>query len=375
MSEREQNLPDEEASYLKREKEDIEDAENLDDEAASDENTNISFAISSFGADYTTEILAQKVRSEEFYTPDFQRSYVWNKKQASKFIESLLLGLPVPGIFLYKESETNKYLIIDGQQRLKTLDYFIRQTFHDESSFRLIDVNQKWDAKKYDELEDNDKRQLNNAVIHSTIFRQDEPEKGDASVYLVFQRINSGGTLLSDQEIRACINYGPLIKLLGTLNGNKQWREIYRKEHKRLKDQELILRFLALWETRSEYKRPMKDFLNKYAKKYKNIDKEGQETRKRIFEETISNVFKFLDKKTVFRPKRALNAAVFDSVMIGIGKRAEQGKITNGNGIKKAYKSLLANEDFQEVYQKTTSDENYVRRRIELAINVFKDIE
>ena len=83
------------------------------------------FNLSSYGVDYPIESLVSRLNRKSFYIPDFQRKFVWSKNQASRFIESILLGLPVPGIFVFKEEETGKHLVIDGQQRLKSLTYFI----------------------------------------------------------------------------------------------------------------------------------------------------------------------------------------------------------------------------------------------------------
>jgi hypothetical protein len=100
------------------------------------------YGISSYGADYPIDTLYARLTSSEeagesdIYVPDFQRGYVWTKAQADRFIESLLLGLPVPGIFLYRDEETGRLLIVDGSQRLRTIKLFIEGTF-DESAFIL----------------------------------------------------------------------------------------------------------------------------------------------------------------------------------------------------------------------------------------------
>ena len=166
------------------------------------------------------------------------------QNQASRFIESLLLGLSVPGIFLYKEPATNKHLVIDGQQRLKTLQFFFGGTFL-KKKFRLTNISKRWERKTYSELDEADHLKIDDAIIHTTIFQQDEPKYGDSSIYYVFERINTGGIRLSSQEIRVCLNYGKLAQLLKELNDHENWRNIYGPKSKRLKDQELILRFFS----------------------------------------------------------------------------------------------------------------------------------
>lgn len=94
---------------------------------ALDENDEVipfKYAITSYGADYPVDSLVQRVVSGDIVVPKFQRGYVWSLREASRFVESLLLGLPVPSIFLSKEKDSQQLLVIDGQQRLLTLRYF-----------------------------------------------------------------------------------------------------------------------------------------------------------------------------------------------------------------------------------------------------------
>jgi len=103
------------------------------------------------------------------FIPQFQRSFVWSINQASRFIESLLLGLPVPGIFLSKEPETGKLLIIDGQQRLKTLQYFYQGVFHNGREFSLQNVQDRLLGKTHRTLDQTDKNILDDSIIHATV--------------------------------------------------------------------------------------------------------------------------------------------------------------------------------------------------------------
>jgi hypothetical protein len=160
------------------------------------------FSIESYGADYTVDSLVERMKKGAFTIPDFQRKFVWTIRHASKFIESLLMGLPVPGIFLYKEAGTNKHLVIDGQQRLKTLQAFYDKKFRGQE-FRLIGVRECWEGKTYADLEPSDALKLDDSIVHATIFKQDEPKDVLESIYFVFERINTGGIRLSPQEIRA----------------------------------------------------------------------------------------------------------------------------------------------------------------------------
>src|SRR5579883_2743762 len=91
-------------------REELEDLKNVEDESADDEAFTGQFAISSFGADYNVDSLVRRMGTKAFYKPKFQREFIWNQRQASRFIESLLMGLPVPGIFIYR-LDNGKHLI------------------------------------------------------------------------------------------------------------------------------------------------------------------------------------------------------------------------------------------------------------------------
>src|SRR5215469_6131067 len=101
----------------------------VEDEALKEQPGEIKFTITSYGADYTVDTLVRRLKTEAFYVPRFQRRFVWSQRHASRFLESLLMGLPVPGVFLYREPKTNRHLVVDGQQRLRTLQYFYDGTF------------------------------------------------------------------------------------------------------------------------------------------------------------------------------------------------------------------------------------------------------
>lgn len=105
--------------------------ESLDDEIDNDESeiAIFKYSITSYGADYPVDGLVKRLRDGNIFIPSFQREYVWNLSDASGFIESLLLGLPVPGVFLAREDDTQKLLVIDGQQRLKSLEFFYNGIF------------------------------------------------------------------------------------------------------------------------------------------------------------------------------------------------------------------------------------------------------
>lgn len=337
----------------------------VEDETKNESEDIVQFNCTSYGADYTVDSLVKRLKSGAFFVPPFQRAYVWTQAQASRFIESMLLGLPVPGIFLYKEPTTNKHMVIDGQQRLRSLQFFSEGTFG-ERKFRLINISNRWEGKTWEELDESDRLKLDDSVVHATIFQQDEPKSGDQSIYYVFERINTGGLRLSSQEIRVCLNYGPFAGMLQELNKQAEWRSIFGAPSKRLKDQELILRFLAFFFEDIKYERPMNVYLNKFMEYHRELNVRSAEEFAKAFRETIGVIAAAIGPKA-FRPVQSLNAAAFDSITVATARRLTSGPIKDLQSFKTQYEALLHNNDYLEIITRSTADEERVINRIKTA--------
>lgn len=340
----------------------------------SDEAIPVKYSITSYGVDYPVDGLVSRVVGGDIIVPKFQRGYVWSLREASRFIESLLLGLPVPSIFLSRETASQKLLVIDGQQRLLTLRYFYDGIWPvTRKEFALKGIVGKFEGQTYKSLGNEDRRRLADSIIHAIIIKQDEPSDDESSIYHVFERLNTSGVSLTAQEIRAAIYHGPFSDLSRELNLVKPWRAIYGPANKLMRDQELILRFLALNFDASEYSRPMKAFLNTFMGRNRMLQKLSKEQLTSAFVPTIEVIHDAIGNRA-FRLARVLNAAVFDGVMVGVAKRLTQGPISDPEILKQRYSELLKNRDFLAVAERATADEESVSRRLRLATNAFADV-
>ena len=353
----------------------------VDDETEHDHDVvPLRYDITSFGVDYDVEGLVRRLQKAEIFIPDFQRSFVWNISDASKFIESLLLGLPVPGVFLARESDSGKLLVIDGQQRLKTLMFFYGGEFNpgpeDKTRriFRLTDVQQQFDGLSYESLAQKDRIDLDNSVIHATIVKQDAPPDDDTSLYQLFSRLNSIGRHLNPQELRCALYHGEFIDAVKTLNDHEGWRSIFGRKNRRLKDQELILRFMALFFDSKRYKRPMSEFLNTFVQRNRQPGDDFLAVAAKAFARTIDEFHSTLGKRA-FRLKtgRALNAAVFDSMAVGLARRINSSGAPSSRSISRVYEGLLRDDDYLEAVSRSTADEAFVGRRLSKATEQFAD--
>lgn len=337
-----------------------------------EETIDFTYSITSYGADYPVDSLIKRIDNETIYIPGFQRKYVWPIAMASRFIESLLLGLPVPGIFLSKELDSTKMMVLDGQQRLKTIHSFYKGIFKGKE-FKLKGVQERFLDKTYSTLEPEDRERLDDSIIHATIVKQDEPSEDESSIYHIFERLNTGGLQLRPQEIRACIYEGELNSLLEELNKDTNWRIIYGKMNDRRKDQEFILRFLALFYMRDSYVKPLKEFMNLYMARNRRLILQSKQEIIDIFSNTCKVVADLLGRRA-FRPISAMNASVFDSMMVGIAVRLSINSDIDKDKFNEVYKELLDDEDYLKSTSDATSDETVVSYRIDRCIDAFKRV-
>ena len=351
----------------------------VDDTEVDDIVEPVSYRISSYGADYDMEGLVRRMDRGDIYVPDFQRKFVWTRKQSSQFIESLLMGLPVPGIFLTLEADNEKLMVIDGHQRLKTLQSFYPGEVEVAGvgrgmgrPFALIGVAKDFQGKKYVDLREPDRRKLDNALIHATITRQLFPEEGLGSVFHIFQRLNSTGQRLVPHEIRQAIYQGPLLETVKELNDDPDWRAIFGPIHKRQKDQELILRFWSLYVRSGDYRAPMLGFLNHFTEDHRCPSKAFLEEGRRSFS-TIVRAFNESLGNQAFRTEgaRQLNAAVFDSMSVGLANRMKQGIPTNFTTLASIHNDLLQDPEYADTVRGGTARPDRVLTRIAKATQAF----
>ena len=329
----------------------------------------VRYTISSYGADYPVDSLVKRITRGDVFVPPFQRRFVWTSAQASRFIESLLLGLPVPGIFLFKEPDTSKLMVVDGQQRLRTLEAFFSGILR-RSEFCLRGVSSEFDGATYKSLSEEDRRRLDDSIVHATVFQQDDPDDDRSSIYLIFERLNTGGAPLNPQEIRSCVYRGRFNDLLDELTKDENWRQIYGKPSPRGKEQELILRFFALFEWGKDYRRPMKGFLNEYMAAMRTPPEEWIEQMRSLFNKTISLASKYLGREA-FRPERNLNAAVTDALLVGVASRSALGSLEQPEVLSPAAEKLMSNSEFMACITSATTNIESVSKRLALAKEAF----
>lgn len=235
------------------------------------------------------QLVHKMSRGRIIVQPEFQREYVWKKSKATALIESVLMNIPLPVVYL-AEREDNRLEVVDGQQRLTTLRAFFEGRFPSGEAFRLgkMRVMPELRGKSFKELPEDLQQAFEDYNLRIiTIQKEADPElKFD-----VFERLNSGAERLNEMELRNCIYRGPYNDLLGELVNNKDFLAIRGDERPdpRMRDRQLILRFLAFCRnTHLKYTGNMKGFLNREMEEHRDAPPAELEKMRFAFENAIS---------------------------------------------------------------------------------------
>ncbi len=360
-------------------------------EELDDENENLSsddlFNIVSWGADLSLREIKDSFKDEDFIKPSLQRNYVWDKKEASRFIESILLGLPVPSIFLANTTGDRK-LIVDGYQRIQTISDFFGGVFsRDNTTFKLDckGINDRWKGCSYADLSSEDQRRFKQYLLHAIIFEQKTP-KDDSGIFQIFERINSGGKVLNDQEIRNCIYQGDLNSLLLKANKNEDWRFLYgdSQEDSRMKDIEFILRFFALSSDSvlksAQPKIVLKKVLNDCM--HDNVTMSVKDNK--CYNEKFSRCISFLRQnlgehafhnfgKDTEKYRTSFHPTIYDSIMIATSIALSRG-FDNPVDLQNKKCQLLKDEDYRSSINQGTMRIASIKTRVSKALYYLYDI-
>ena len=336
-------------------------------------------------------LLKKYTKGKLILQPNFQRRFVWDTKKSSRLIESALLNIPLPIIYLSQERDEKEY-VVDGQQRLTAFFSFILGKYlNAERPFRLngLKVYPELNGKLFKDLDESSQDKILNYHIRTITFKK---ESASALKFDIFERLNTGAVSLNDHELRNCIYRGPYNELLIKLSEYKDFREILglKGPHKRMKDVELVLRFAAFYHsTYLNYKSPMREFLNNEMDKRKKITEKDAIQLEEDFKKAISLIKSFAGKDSFKRfyignsrnpngkwePKQKFNLALYDILMFSFSREEKISIYSHLDAIREVLIYLMTNaEEFIDSIAKDTNNTSKVRHRFDVWLMELRKI-
>lgn len=312
--------------------------------------------------------------------PEFQRQFVWDEVKSSRLIESALLDIPIPIVYLSEEKD-GKENVIDGQQRLTSFFSFIDGKFPDSKEFKLkkLNVFTELNGKKFNQLSEELQDKITTYKIRVIKFKKESD--GDLQ-FEIFARLNSGSVPLNDQELRNCVFRGKFNELLKELSQDKDFKYLLgiATPDRRMKDRELVLRFATFhFYTYLNYAAPIKKFLNDSMEKYQNISSSDETNLRNAFKNTVQIIRSLLDTNAFKRFYRGdeknkngkwetqkFNVSLFDILMYSFAREDKNTVYQNLDRIREALIDLMTkDQDFIDSIELSTSSKKAVTNRFD----------
>lgn len=323
------------------------------------------------------DMLSNKVINLE---PKFQRRDRWNTKQQSKLIESIIMAIPVPPIFLAEE-DYNSYSVMDGKQRLNAINSFIC----DEYPLTGLSFWSELNGKTFNQLNST----IQNAIYRRAISAVVILKESDLDIkFDVFERINTGGEHLNPQEIRNCIYRGRFNDLLIELSENRLFQKCLglpnsEKElqqtriYKQMEDVQLVLRFFTL-QKYDKISGNLKSSMNKYMENSLKFTSDEMDDHRSLFIDTIKKVHSVYAEQSfrkwdpIYQKWSVLSAPVYDAVMYSFSKISNESIEGHESIIFENTKKLFKDEDFLDSVRKGTNSLEANKTRINKFLDMLK---
>lgn len=321
-----------------------------------------------YTAEYTIEILAKKVANKDFGVPEYQREFTWEPERKCRFIESLLMGLPIPFVFLWMNDETGQLEIVDGSQRLRTLEEYMNNRLQLEGLERLNLLN----GTKFEDLTLARQRKLQNLSIRAVVLS----DKTDLEARIdLFERINTGSKVANPAEVRRGALRGPFMDFIIEIAKDEQFTRLatVTSSQKATRErEELALRFFAYTDGLEAYKDRVKEFLFDYAGNMNEVFTDNPALADE-YRQRLASVLDFVEQSFSLGFRKSAGAkttprARFESIAIGV---YEALKVNPSLTVtQERTNSIVTSKEF---LSKVTSDGANVKSKLVGRIKVVKD--
>ncbi|MDR7187155.1 rubredoxin [Microbacterium trichothecenolyticum] len=312
--------------------------------------------------------------------PEFQRYEVWSVQKRSALIESVLLDLPVPQVFLAQEGD-GASVVVDGQQRLMAIFRFFG------NEYALKGVGKSIEGKKFKDLPATLQEKIENYELNVVeVLKESDPDIR----FALFQRLNEGSVSLNDQELRNCVMRGPYNEFIKELSAEPAWRKRLKLKarHPRMVDVELVLRYMA-FRDQTYLKHPDKKtskFLDRQMSIGDQMSEKELADAKRDFRNAVElaetvfgeNAFRRFVAGDVVNPGGAWdkrqNRALMDVQLWGFNRYEKGVYVKNADAIREATIELLCTSEFSDLLAHTISESKRIERRFDLWKNMLDEV-
>lgn len=309
--------------------------------------------------------------------PEFQRDVVWKGPEQTRFIDSLIKSLPIPSMCFALDHKAQRWMVIDGLQRISTIVRFLEGG--DWKLSPLDDIEPEIAGKSVAAIKTKGNplhqyyTRVENLTVPVTVLRCDFTKKNHMEyLFTIFHRLNTGGTKLNNQEIRNCIYGGGLNNLLKELDKCANWRKLnkMRKDQLyRFTKQEVILRFFAFYDRAGTYEGHLAKFLNSYMHDHQNPPADFLERRKTLFTRTVDCVFDMIFGKQA-PPK--LPVTILEAVLVGVARNIDTLVALAPAVVRSRFEALQAHPEFSEqALKEGLSKKPRVAARLATATRIF----
>jgi len=309
--------------------------------------------------------------------PEFQRDVVWKGPDQTRFIDSLIKSLPIPSMCFAQDHKAQRWMVIDGLQRISTIVRFLEGGDWKLSPLEDIEPEIAGKSAAAIKVKTNPLHQyytrVENLSVPITVLRCDFSKKNHMEyLFTIFHRLNTGGLKLNNQEIRNCIYGGRLNDLLKDLDAYPAWRRLnkMRKDQVyRFTKQEIILRFMAFHDRASTYEGHLAKFLNSYMHEHQNPVPDFLKQKKMLFTQTVDCVF---DKIFAKEPPLKLPTTILEAVLVGVSKSVDSLRAMEATLVRSRFDEMRSHQEFSELALKEgLSKKQRVITRLNTATRIF----
>ena len=275
--------------------------------------------------------------------PDFQRDIVWSNTAQTRFIDSLAKQIPIPSLCISLDYKTDKRIVIDGLQRIHSIIEFLSND--DWELAKLSDIDHRLSGKKVYTVRTDSKDiydRVQNLMIPITVIRCDYSEKShNEYLFTIFNRLNSGGMKLNNQEIRNCIFNGSFNSSLKKLAKLPETKKVLGKKD-RFMNEEMILRFFAFNDQLDIYDGQLSTFLNQYMFKKKELNSLVLSEKENLYLSTL----KIIHERIFDKKQSSLGKTWSEGLLYGVAQNIENLEVAKNEHIKLLYENFRSLPEF-----------------------------